>query len=618
VRDADGKPFAGAEVAVVAQQVVATRGGDLSGGGASVLGRAKADDDGRFRLEVPRTSSVRFRGVAVVAAGAGHGIGWQDLNPDAEQPAAEVRLAREQVIRGRLDDLQGQPAAGVTVRVGLVGRRVPGQLKGVGAPAEVKDLPFWPKAAVTDKDGRFELRGISRDVVVRFGAEDDRFAAHGFEVVTDAKDAAKDFRAPLEPAHIIEGTVTYADTGKPVPAARIALYAARSELDTFVGMSGRADEKGHYRINPYPGNTFHVSAYAPDGEPYLTLQKMFNWPKAAARQQIDFKLPRGVLVRGTVAVAGSDKVLAKAGITFVPRRADNPNYRRDVLTGWENRIVTDDDGRFDICVLPGPGHLLIHGPTPDYVYSEIGERKLSAGKDGGARLYAHAIVPLDLKPGADPHTVTVSLKPAVTVKGRVLGPDGKPVAEALMLSRLHVNAISSEWNWFPITVRDGRFELHGCDPEKAVPVHFLDAKNKAGATVEISGKQAAEEVTVRLKPCGSASTRLVDGDGKPIPNTKVWLYLVATPGAFRSDGKAYEKGEFTADEEAVTNIDRLNHWEGGMTDAEGRLTFPALIPGATYRIAEVDDRGSPAKHEFKAESGKDVKLPDVVRKKRPM
>jgi RNA polymerase sigma factor (sigma-70 family) len=615
VLDAEGKPLPGADVAVLVRPKVAHRGGDLSSGGTEVLGGGKTDRDGRFRLETPRTASVRCRSVAAVAAASGHGLGWYELNPDAEKPTAEIRLAPEQVIRSRLVDLQGQPAAGVTVRVGSVGRREPGEFKGVYAPARI-DLPFWPKAAVTDKDGRFELHGIGRDVFTQWSVSDDRFATQGFGVATDAPEGVKEYNArPLEPAHLIEGTVVFADTGKPVPGARLTVYAARKEDDSWGGMDARADEKGCFRINPLPGNVFEVSAFAPDGEPYLSLKQRVNWPKAAVKQQIELKLPRGVLVRGKVAEAGSGKALANATALFIPRQAGNPNFRRDIVTGWDNTAVSGDDGTFDLCVLPGPGHLLVRGPTPDYVFQEIAERKLLSGKEGGQRQYAHAVVPLDTKPGAGPEEVAVALRPAVTVKGRLLGPDDQPVSEALMISRLNVNPVSSEWLAYPAIVRDGRFELHGCDPAKSYPVHFLDAKNKAGATVELSAKQAAEDVTVRLLPCGTAETRLLDTEGKPLPGRRVGLNLVVTPGSSRMDNKAYDRGELTADEGFVANIDRRNHWDGPLTDADGRVTFPALIPGASYRIEELDDPDHIVKCEFKAESGKTVKLPDVRLKK---
>src|SRR5262249_46307643 len=87
--DAQGKPLAGADVAVLARPKETSRGGDLSSGGARVLGRAKSGADGGFLLDVQRTSSLKFRQVQLVARGVGHGLGWADLNPDAEAPQAD-------------------------------------------------------------------------------------------------------------------------------------------------------------------------------------------------------------------------------------------------------------------------------------------------------------------------------------------------------------------------------------------------------------------------------------------------------------------------------------------------------------------------------------------------
>ena len=60
-------------------------------------------------------------------------------------------------------------------------------------------------------------------------------------------------------------------------------------------------------------------------------------------------------------------------------------------------------------------------------------------------------------------------------------------------------------------MHDGRFEVHGLDPETEVPVYFLEPKRKLGGVVNLSGKSAAGgPVTVRLEPCGAAKARFVD------------------------------------------------------------------------------------------------------------
>jgi hypothetical protein len=271
--------------------------------------------------------------------------------------------------------------------------------------------------------------------------------------------------------------------------------------------------------------------------------------------------------------------------------------------------ATGEDGIFKIAVLPGKGHLLIQGPTPDYVHQEIGSDVLSSGKPGGGRCYPDAVVELDLPPKGEPKEVAVTLRRGVTVRGRLLGPDGKPVARAVMLHRLHVG-VDMSWH-FAAEPRDGVFEVHGLDPDKTVPVYFLDAENQCGAAVELSGKDASETLTVKLVPCGKATARYVDGKGQPLANYAAAPDIVITPGAWGDYATSVKKGELLADAESLTNLDRHNYWHKVKTDAEGRVTFPALIPGATYRVERWEkDKWVPHK-EFTAESGKTVDLGDI-------
>jgi hypothetical protein len=88
--------------------------------------------------------------------------------------------------------------------------------------------------------------------------------------------------------------------------------------------------------------------------------------------------------------------------------------------------------------------------------------------------------------------------------------------------------------------------------------------------------------------------------------------IVVTPGAWGDYAAAVAKGDLLADAGSLTNLDRHNYWDRVKTDAKGRVTLPALIPGATYRIERWEkDRWVPHK-EFTAESGKTTDLGDVV------
>ena len=92
------------------------------------------------------------------------------------------------------------------------------------------------------------------------------------------------------------------------------------------------------------------------------------------------------------------------------------------------------------------------------------------------------------------------------MRGRLVDPRGQPVREALLVSRWYLSRNGMTVNHAPTwkALRGGRFELEGCDPGSSAPVFFLDAKNQRGAAIELSGKQAGDDVTVTMKPCGSA------------------------------------------------------------------------------------------------------------------
>jgi protocatechuate 3,4-dioxygenase beta subunit len=607
-------------VAILALPARAFRGSDPAAYRSIVLADAKADDEGRYRVATPRLSSSRYRDVFAVATAEKHALAWRRLNPDADRPEVVLTLPPEQVVRGSFVDLQGLPAARVKVSVSYVGKMVNGQPNGLSLPDRLRQAP-WPETVTTDDKGRFVIRGCNRDQGFLLQAHEHRFAAQSFEIDTpgkprpeqrvlgydaggylniqengpDEKGQPEVLKLSLAPGRVIEGRVVYADTGKPAAGASV---------------SGKpTDKDGRFLLRFAGRDAVTLEVYAPEGEPYLSIHHRVQWPKGAVKETVEVKLPRGVLVRGKVTEAGSGKPVAGAGVQFWPRATDDPNRPKNLLTGWSHSEMTKEDGTFRMAVPSGTGHLLIQGPTPEYIHEEIGGEVISSGREGGSRVYPDAFVKLDLAPRAEPKELAIALRRGVTVRGKLLGPDGKPVAKALMLHRLHVS-IGLAWQ-FPEEVRDGVFEVHGLDPDKSIPVYFLDAENRCGATVELSGKQAGEVVTVKLVPCGRAAARYLDGKGRPMADYQVAPDIVITPGASGDYTDAVKKGQLLADAGSLTNLDRQNYWGRINTDAKGQVIFPALIPGATYRVMRFENDYFVPHKEFKAESGKTIDLGDV-------
>jgi hypothetical protein len=592
----DGKAVARSRVAAVGwhrQSIQSADGEDR----ADVLDLAEAADDGRFRIKIPDSARGRFPEINLLAAAPGFGLGWRDFYAHLWQTEVVIRLPQEQVIRGRLITLQSQPAVRVTLNVIFIGKMVGGGTNGLHYDA-AKRLPLWPGPISTDDQGRFVVNGVGKDSGIELQVRDDRFARQLFLLKTDEATVGKEITRALQPAQLIEGTVTYADTGHPVPHARLTAYASAEKYGRGTSVEGHADEKGHFRLNPYAGRFYTIAAYPPDGKPYFAMEKKLQWPNDAVKQKVQISLPRGILVQGKITAKPSGQPVERAMVQFSQRQAGNAYLFKDVLAR-QDIVSSGPDGVFRIVVPPGPVQLVIHGPTDNYVLEESRWNQ----RPGGRLDYAHAFVPLDLKPGSGVHEVTVTLRPAVPVTGQLLGPDGKPPAEALMISRLPMTLFSLLWSGSSVTVRDGRFELHGCDPDKSYRVFFLDPHHQFGATVELAGQAATgEAVTVRLSPCGSATVRFLDADGKPLPNHQASLQLIVTPDRF--DREAPKAGSFLGELDLVANIDRLSYWQE--TDTQGRITWRTLIPGAPYRILHGNGKT------FTVESGKTVDLGDIV------
>ena len=122
----------------------------------------------------------------------------------------------------------------------------------------------------------------------------------------------------LQPAKMIVGRVTYADTGRPVPRALVASGSVLSE----------ADAEGRFRVaaGPAAAGRFGVRAQSPDGAPYLITLKQGEWPKGAIEQSVDIALPRGVVVRGKITEEGTGRPVAGAvvRVTSPPSRGGPP------------------------------------------------------------------------------------------------------------------------------------------------------------------------------------------------------------------------------------------------------------------------------------------------------
>ncbi len=565
-----------------------------------------------------------------VALAPGFGAGWVELDPDADRPAADIALRPEQVIDGRLFDVQGQPVPNATVSVASIRREPPRVRFGVRSRIDgivygfmsVNDLPAWPRPAMTDAEGRFTVRGVGRGLHATMTVRHPKFALETIEVDTDGTSKSKAVTAGLAPSQVVNVRVIYADTGRPVPHAPLRVLASRGRV-ARVDVA-ETDAAGRARVNSWTADgIYNVTAYPPEGQPYLTAHGRINWPKGALEQPLDLALARGVCIRGKVTEEGSGRLVAGATVDFASRDRRQNQDRRSMA------VSTTSDGSFQLGAEPGPGDLVVRVPGDDYVLRPFGFRPAGSVQPGGSREYAHAHTLLDLKPADESRDVALVVRRGATVKGQIVGPDGQPVREAWMFSRVILDprgSVSRSWTGrFHGNVRDGRFELHGLDPDAEVPVSFLAPERKLGGVANLSSKSAANgPITVRLEPCGAARGRVVDPGGKPVagPLRDLITTMVVTPGPTRYAFVNDKSGLVSADEADLTGIDPVHYTKNPEPDADGRIALPVLIPGVMYRVLDYTtfvrgQTGPVVRKELTVKPGETVDLGDIRIEKPP-
>ncbi|MFV1991739.1 MAG: hypothetical protein ACC652_13490, partial [Acidimicrobiales bacterium] len=275
--------------------------------------------------------------------------------------------------------------------------------------------------------------------------------------------------------------------------------------------------------------------------------------------------------------------------------------------------ISDEQGEFEIAVLAGPGSLFLHGSSNGYVLQETTTRRISRGKPGGERQYAHHIKLIDVAADESPIDMSFELKRGGTVRGTLVDESGQSVDKVSMITWRNTQARDLSWRGHSPEVLGGRFEMGGLDEGEEYAVYFLDAEHKLGATAMISAAEPSPRVV--LNACGAAVMRFVDDEGKPVANQSTCnVFMVARPGVYKYDSQAMRSGAVSADSDFISNIDRTNYpgVKSDDTNQEGRVRLPVLIPGATYRIITPDGGDSSIAKEFVAESGKTTDLGDIV------
>jgi RNA polymerase sigma factor (sigma-70 family) len=618
VLDPEGKPVVGARLHLI---------GTIINWPTPVHVEARSTAGGAFRLRVPPPDSRRLADdaswstISVVATVEGYGAAFD--GGDASEPAADLtlQLVKDDVpVRGRILDLQGKPLAGVTVRVEELSAPGDGDLTPWLAALEANPQDAYPiearflggvqfagapgifAAVVTDAGGRFEIKGVGRERVVRLTLEGPTIAREQVSVYTrpgkviHARGFAYNpngtrltyygtsFDHLAAPTRPIVGVVRDKDSGKPL--AGVTVQSDKFAGDNAGGDSSVrtvTDKDGRYRLVGMPkgvGNL--IKAVPAPGQPYLQSEREVADPLGLEPVTVDFALYRGVLVRGRALEKGTGRPVY-ARVHYLVFR-DNPRHAQAPGFATNLYLETGDDGSFELVAFPGRGLLCARGWN-DHYRMGVGADKIQGRYE--QRFFDtlphlqetdtnHTYVEINPPDGAGSVTCDLILDPGTMPHGTLAGPDDRPLSGVRAFGLTAYNR-SREWTRTPL--QGGAFTVWGLGPADEREVVFAHDKKQLAGVVQVRG-DVKGPLRVKLERWGTVTGRLVGPDGKPRPG----LLL---------------QGE-----------DRFLPGVSFQTDKDGRFRVPGLAPGVKYSLSVVQN-GQPTAAVFAGLALKPAEVRDL-------
>ncbi|MCE5248628.1 M56 family metallopeptidase [bacterium] len=440
-------------------------------------------------------------------------------------PIGEKKQAGKQA--AQVCGFMNEPDDTITEFIGGKAQEIdPHELGGVvydesGKPLEGALVDAWTwythdgHEVYTDAQGKFRLKNLSRDnrVEVRFSKE-----GYSPELIIMQKTGVSNIIVRLGNKTYFEGRVLAPD-GRPVPDALIRASQgpkrAHGVVITSIWTETRSGRDGRYRLY-VEADTYDIQVRVPGTGGARLQGEVIDRNKS---KNLDITLAKGVTFRAQVVNSRSGKPVE--GLRLY-------NWQKKDIEG-----ISDKNGALEIMdMLPGPFEFNVEGKGYARWWSEEAskewERKMISSRTGWQRNFDD--LEFDLQLNMKP--VTIFVEDAVTITGRVLDPDGRPVAGATV-APAHTgsgNSITGDTRYSVPTNDDGTFEMilpASGDTEYNLVAH--DGKytewrtwaNGIKEPIKTQPGQVIRDVTISLTQPATVTGTVVDEDGKPLAHHEV-------------------------------------------------------------------------------------------------
>lgn len=429
----------------------------------------------------------------------------------------------------------------------------------------------------SEADGSFTLMGYRAGDDVTINAEKDGYGLARSNIITMTDGDVSGVEIAMEPQAIVEGVVVDA-SGRPQSNIKILALAETTGKGVGIIPTTRSDTDGRFALDKLQSDTYAFSVvprgggrsvetdtvvFVSGGERVEGVRVVYPAPEGDGRYRISGRvigedgIPiSGVTVRGenltvqsfqsansndngefemtdlayvryNLRVLSSDRqVLGErdgvpAGTTGVEIVVANAESVPGEIVGT---VVRADTGAPipDFEVNPAATVLPVHDPQGRFHLRDVRSGRLPVSVRANGYIDGFALV--TVKPSAaGPSEVTVRLQPAARIEGIVRSASGAPVQGA----RIFADGLQSREDVERLpkveSAEDGTFVLDNLDPRGAL----IAIKHPSYALLveRVVPSVSGSRVHTFTLDSGGAIAGTVTYDGKPAPNSLVWVYM---------------------------------------------------------------------------------------------
>ncbi|MEM7311936.1 MAG: M56 family metallopeptidase [Planctomycetota bacterium] len=348
----------------------------------------------------------------------------------------------------------------------------------------------------------------------------------------------KTFSVVAEPSVPVYGIVRDVDTKEPLANTWVAVggtYGTTMSQSGFIRT--RTDKEGRYRIEGLPIIPQGLKSYQknrleirPEKLPYVETDVVVPRGNGKDPTEFNIELRRAIVAKGRLTNRQTGKPIALARMYYAPyskndhcakfaRYADGTT----MMLGNDTRYHTDEDGNFEIPVIPGRGVVAAQVTQGGFV-AGYGAKSIEAFEDEKDSYTVlsdhiipssfHSLAEIDVAEDAESHELTMEVDEGVEVTVKFVDQDGKPVSGA------EGGGLTSNRQWKKLKDKS-HVSIPGMAIGEVRSVQAFHYDRKLARMVRIVPEEGKSEFTVQLLPYGKLTGRITDTEGRPVAKAVV-------------------------------------------------------------------------------------------------